>query len=809
LASIARFPNLSTKGCATALSLLLVVAVAVQSASVVARETSPLTPTEAVPEQQALVNQFCLACHSATGKAGGLVLQGLDPTRASAHPDVWEKVIRKIRSGEMPPPGGPRPDASVLTGFVGKLISNLDLAAERAPYAGRPVVRRINRTEYANAIRDLLAIDQDFASDLPPDGVAAGFDNIGDALSMSPLLLERYIKTAHKISRLAVGTGDSMPIAHEFRATKTQAEWQGRGMPFGTRGGVLIRHYFPFDGDYQLRAFLDTSSGLSPVEGVRFFQLQLPVKAGSHTFIATFPNDFAKQEGPSPNLGGPGGAPLGGPVDVLADAVRFTIEFLFNGRRLKVFEIKGPTTGEAAFGTVPGPPTLEKVEIVGPYNAVGPGATPSRQKLFVCLPKGESEETRCASEILTRLARRAYRRDLNTEDSRRLMAAYTSARQNGRFDEAISEAVAAVLIAPDFLFRLEFDKPGALAGSVQKLSGFELATRLSFFLWRTIPDDDLLALARIGRLESPAVLSRQVERMLADPRSDTLVDDFAMQWLKLHELEQAQPDPKIYPEFDAGLRGAFEEETRLFLRSVLREDVSIMDLIGADYTFLNGRLAKHYGISNVSGPGFRRVSLTQHGERGGILGQGSILTMTSHTTKTSPVLRGNWILTNLLNSPPPPPPPGVPPLDESAVDGKPLTTRQKVERHRASPACSSCHARMDPLGFALENFDAVGKWRTTDEGGTIDPSGQLPNGEVVAGPNDLRHLLVRHSAEFVEATVARLLTYALGRELDAQDQPTVRKIVREAEPGRYKFSDLIKSIVRSAPFQMRQTSEGS
>lgn len=757
----------------------------------------------------ALVNQFCLACHSAAGKAGGLVLQGLDPARASAHPDVWEKVIRKIRSGEMPPPGRPRPDAPILTAFVGKLISNLDVAAERAPYAGRPVVRRINRTEYGNAIRDLLAIDQDFASDLPPDGVAAGFDNIGDALSMSPLLLERYLKTAHKISRLAVGTGDSMPIAHEFRATKTQAEWQGRGMPFGTRGGALIRHYFPFNGDYQLRAFLDSSSGLSPVEGVRFFQLRLPVKAGSHTFIATFPNDFAKQEGPSPNLGGPGGAPLGGPVDVLSDAVRPTIEFLLDGRRLKVFEIKGPTPGEAAFGTVPGPPTLEKVEIVGPYDALGAGETPSRQKLFVCRPKGESDETRCASEILTRLARRAYRRDLNAEDSSRLMAAYTSARQNGRFDEAISEGVAAVLIAPDFLFRLEFDKPGAPAGSVQKLSGFELATRLSFFLWRTIPDDELLALAGSRRLDSPAVLSAQVERMLADPRGDTLVDDFATQWLKLHELEQAQPDPKIYPEFDAGLRGAFEEETRLFLRSVIREDGSIMDLIRAEYTFLNGRLAKHYGIPNVSGPGFRRVSLAQHGERGGILGQGSILTMTSHTTKTSPVLRGNWILTNLLNSPPPPPPPGVPPLDESAVDGKPLTTRQQVERHRASPTCSSCHARMDPFGFALENFDPVGKWRTSDEGGAIDPSGQLANGEVVAGPNGLRQLLVRHSAEFAEATVARLLTYALGRELEVQDQPTVRKIVREAEPGGYKFSDLIKGIVRSVPFQMRQTTEES
>jgi hypothetical protein len=758
------------------------------------------------PPYAATINQYCVTCHSATAKAGDLVLQGIDSSPA-ANPEVWEKIVRKIRSGEMPPPGRPRPDFETLRAFTTSIASQLDAAAERTPYAGRPVIRRLNRLEYGNAIRDLLAVDMPSSAELPDDGIAGGFDNIGDALSISPVLLDRYLKVARKVTDLAIGIGAAAPVTDQFIATRTQVEWQGEDMPVGSRGGISVRYYFPKDGEYALRAFLAGAPNLTAAEGVRFFQTRTLVKAGQHTLVVTFPDDFAEREGPATNLG-TGGTALGGPVDPEGSAVRPALDVLLDGRRVKRFDIAGAPANELV--QLPaGPPQLEYVEISGPYNPTGVGSTASRQRIFVCQPQRASQQSDCASKIASSLARRAFRRDVSSEDLRPYLTAYRDARLKGSFDESIAAVVRRVLVAPDFLFRLEFDSRAARPGTVYLLTPSELATRLSFFLWSSIPDDELLNVASSGKLVDPVVLKQQVLRMLADPRAQSLVDNFAAQWLGLRALTDAQPDEAAYPEFDEGLRQAFGTESRLFIQSVIWENRSALDLVSADYTFLNERLAKLYGIPGVVGPGFRRVSLASHPERGGLLGQSAILMMTSHTNKTSPVLRGNWILTNLLNSPPHRPPPGVPPLEQSAVGGESLTTRQLVERHRANPACASCHARMDPLGFALENFDVIGRWRTSDEGGPIDSSSKLPNGENLDGPAGLRAAILSHADDFVGGTVERLMTFALGRQLDGRDQPAIRKILRETAPGRHRFSDLILGVVNSVPFRMRQQQEPS
>jgi hypothetical protein len=735
-------------------------------------------------------------------------LEGVPTGDPSARPGVWEKVIKKLRAGEMPPAGMPRPDEKTLSAFTDGLLHDIDAAAQRTPYAGRAVIHRLNRTEYTNAVRDIFSIELPLASELPQDGVAGGFDNIADALSMSPLLLERYLKVARKVSQLAVGVSDPSPVTEIFPATQTQAVWQGEGMPFGTRGGIRVNHYFSHDGEYDLRAFLAKES-LTPREGVRFFHTRTKVKAGNHVVIVTFPDEFAEREGPVLDVDGPGGKALGGPLDVLGTAIRPTIEFRVDGHRVKLFEIAGMTAGEAAFDGQPGPPSLARIEITGPYNVTGVSETPSQRRIFVCRPANAADEPACASRILSTMIRRAFRRDITASDVRPYLATYTETRKKQGFKESIAAALRDVLLAPDFLFRLEFDRAGAKPGSAQPVSDFELASRLSFFLWSSVPDDTLLDLAGKGKLRNSAVIESEVHRMLADPRASSLIDNFAEQWLGLRGVTDIEPDHQIYPEFDSALAAAFQQETRLFIRSLFRENRGIPDLLGADYTYLNERLARHYGIPGVIGPGFRRVSLAGNPERGGLLTQGSILLLTSHTTKTSPVLRGKWILDNLLNSPPPPPPANVPPLDESPVNGRKLTTREQVERHRANPVCASCHNRIDPLGFALENFDVTGRWRTKDDGGPIDASGKLSNGAAFSGPKGLRDLLLNRGDGFVHATVERLLTYALGRELDPRDQPAVREIMRNTEANRYRFLDVILAIVKSVPFQMRQSPEKS
>jgi hypothetical protein len=765
----------------------------------------PLSLVAEAVNRDALVAKYCFACHNSRVKTGGMTLEGVPAENAASRPDVWEKVIRKLRAGEMPPAGMPTPGEASLKEFASELAQDLDAAARRTPYAGEPVIRRLNRTEYANAVRDLLAIDLPVAAELPQDGIAAGFDNIADALSMSPLLLERYLKVARRVGELATGTRDPAPVTEVYPASGTQAAWQ-EGMPFGTRGGIRVQHYFSHDGNYELRAFLNKES-LTPTEGVRFFRTRVPVKAGPHTVIVTFPDEYAAREGPVSDVAGPGGAALGGPLDLLGTAIRPTIDFRVDGRRVKLFGIAGMTPGEAAFDGQPGPPTLTRIEIAGPYDASGVSETPSRRRIFVCKPASAGEEEPCATRILSTIVRRAFRRDISASDLKPFLTTYKATRGKRDFEQSIAAAIRDVLLAPDFLFRLEFDSPNARAGSAHPVSPFELASRLSFFLWSTIPDDELLNLASSGKLSDAKVLEGTVRRMLSDSRAVALVDNFASQWLGLRGLGDIEPDKQTYPEFDSALAAAFQTETEMFVRSLIRENRSIFDLLNADYTFLNERLAAHYGIPGVTGPGVRRVPLRGNTQRGGLLTQGSVLLLTSHAARTSPVLRGKWILDNLLNSPPAPPPANVPPLDENPVSGRKLTTREKVERHRSNPACAGCHARIDGMGFALENFDVTGRWRTRDEGGDINPSGKLANGMEFSGPQGLKSLLVEHPEPFVQGTLEKLMTYALGRELDARDQPTVRQIMRATEANRYRFQDIIVAIVKSVPFQMRQPLE--
>jgi len=752
------------------------------------------------------VQQYCVACHNARAKTGGLVLEGMAADPVSDHAGIWEKVIKRLGAGEMPPHTVTRrPDPALAQTMVAGLIHDLDAAAKASPYAGRTVIRRLNRSEYANAVRDLLHLDFPYTDELPQDTVAAGFDNIGDALSMSPLLLETYLKVARRVSDLALGEGDTSVVTERFPVTKSQAVWQGEGMPFETRGGVRARMYFPRDGEYELRAFLNDVD-LTPTEGVRFFHMRVPVKAGDHTFIVTFPDRHAAQEGPVPNLDGAGGAGLGGPVDAKGSSVRPTLMFLLDGKKLKEFEIAGPTAGEAV-SIEAGPPTLARAEVTGPYNP-GPAAeTESRRAILTCRPQAIAQEKPCAQRILTSLLRRAWRRDVTGAEAASYQASFAKARASRSFAGAISVAMRDILVSPDFLFRLEFDPKSSKPGQVYRVHDFELASRLSFFLWSSIPDERLLKLAASNQLHDPKVLDREARRMLADAKADALMDNFANQWLALDEAETALPDAKTYPEFDAAMRDAFRTETRLFLRSILRENRSITDIVDADYTYLNDRLAELYGVPGVTGPAFRKVQLADNSPRGGITGMGSVLMLTSHANKTSPILRGKWVLTNLLDSPPNPPPAGVPPLNVAPdKNGRVLTTREQIERHRAQPLCATCHSRMDPLGFSLENFDVIGRWRDKDEGGKIDASAVTAGGVSISGPDGLKKALAARPEIFVTAATTRLMTYALGRPVEAQDMPQVRAIVRKTGPA-WKFQDIVLGIIDSTQFRMKQAAK--
>ncbi|HET9220542.1 MAG TPA: DUF1592 domain-containing protein [Terriglobia bacterium] len=749
----------------------------------------------------AVIQQYCTTCHNDRLKAAGLVLDPAEVSRAGARPEVWEKVVRKLRSFSMPPLASPRPDKATYDATATFLETELDRAAAARPNPGTlPLFHRLTRTEYQNAIRDLLAIgalpkEMDYSLLLPADNISSGFDNIADLLFVSPSIMERYLDAARKVSRLAVGDPE-MPLMvniHKLHPEQLQ-DARVEELPFGTRGGLAIRSYFPVDGEYEVA--LDVAgTARDPNE------IEISVDGERMQLIPL---------GGLAPAGGRGGRGRGG-----ARPLEFRIPIKAGERLVGVTFIEtshaaGEETLRPRLRSRGSQPALASVTISGPYEVKGSGDTPSRRRLFVCRPQtgasaGSAAENTCARQILQTLTRRAYRRPSTAEDVDRLMPFFTAGRAEGGFDVGVERALERVLVSPHFLFRIESQPNNVAAGTAYRITDLELASRLSFFLWSSIPDDELLDVAIAGRLRNPATLEQQVKRMLADPRSESMVTNFAAQWLYIRDIDSKIPDQLLFPDFDETLRLAFRRETELFIDSILRDNRSVVDLLTANYTFLNERLAKHYGIPNIQGSHFRRVTFPPDSPRGGLLGQGSILAVTSYATRTSPVLRGKWVLENLLAAPPPPPPPDVPALKtEGEEPGKALTMREAMVQHRANPACAGCHARMDPIGFSMENFDALGKWRDRDAGSTIDASGTLPEGTRFDGVPGLRKLLVEHSTEYVATVTEKLLMYAVGRNLQYYDVPAVREIVRGAARDNHTLSALVVGIVNSAPFQMRE-----
>jgi hypothetical protein len=771
------------------------------------------TPTPATPARE-LVTKYCVACHNQKLKTANLALDDADSEHVFNSEETWEKVIVKLRSRSMPPPGIRRPDIATYDAVAGWLESEIDRAAAAHVNPGRTAsLHRVNRTEYANAVRDLIAVDVDAQAMLPPDEQAFGFDTNAEALAMQPALLDRYVSAAAKIARRAVGDPTIPPAFERYGAVEDnsnettylrQTERLTEAFPLGTRGGIAARHYFPVDGEYVLklrlqRTYTSVIRGLNApnqfeirVDGKRVgqftlgggtaasqpknflydgddaLQVRVPVKAGLRQVVAT----MLKSENAEPEGAGPD--------------------------RIPVWSRESDNPAASA--------SISSLLIGGPYDAHVPADSPSRRLLFVCHPVGDVEELSCATKIASNLARRAYRRSPSNEDVQTLLDFYRRGRAAGGFDDGIRAALERVLVGPDFLFRIEADPPGAAAGAVYRISDVELASRLSFALWSSIPDDTLLDLAIGGRLKEPAVLEQQVSRLLADPRArGALIGNFFAEWLQIRNMRLLNPESTKFPWFDDNLRAAFVKEIELFLDAQLKEDRGVVDLLTSNETFLNEQLARHYGIPDIYGSHFRRVTLTNE-NRFGLLGKASVLAVTSYTTRTSPTIRGKWLLENILAAPMPAPPPNVPALEASNKDGKPLSVREMLEMHRANPTCASCHARMDPLGFSLENFDAIGQWRTTDAGKEINASGVLLDGTRVAGPAALQHALVAQKEQFVRAVTEKLLTYALGRGLEYADAPAVRKIVRDAAADDYRWSSVILGIVKSAPFQMRAAS---
>jgi hypothetical protein len=745
-------------------------------------------------EAAGLVATYCVTCHNDRLKTGGLSLQALGLADVPAHAQVWERVARKLRSGEMPPANvRARPDSRTVDAFVEFLESTLDRAAARNPDPGRVPIHRLNRAEYSNAIRDLLAVDIRPGDWLPVDDSGYGFDNIAAVLSTSPALLDRYMTAARRISRLAVGDLSMKAIEDIYDAKRdpfkgSRNERLNDDLPFDSRAGLSVAHYFPVDADYVFKIrFL----GLQP-DGEEAetdpYQIRVAVKAGLHTVGVTSPRENLKPERDTPG----GGRGAGDGLRGRAAQVPWPVDLRLNGARVKRFDVPGAI------------PEISKLIIGGPYDATGRGDTPSRRKIFVCRPAQRAQTAQCAQTILTALARRAFRRPVTAADVQPLYAFVQKGSADLDFESGIQNAIQALLVSPEFLFRIEQDPVSPQSGTAHRISDIELASRLSFFLWSSIPDDELLDLAEKRRLSDAAVLERQVRRMLDDPRSDALVSNFAGQWLHLRNVDTVKPDPVIFP-FDEALRQAFLNETRLFVSSIFRENRSLLDLLSADYTFVNQRLAEHYGIPGIYGSQFRRVALTDVNRRG-LLGQGSILTVTSYPNRTSVVQRGKWILENLLGTPPPPPPPDVPEL-KAAANGKVMSLREQMQVHRANATCAACHARMDPIGFALENYDGTGQWRSEDAGAPIDASGRLPDGTAFEGPAGLRELLLtKYRDDFLRTATEKLFTFALGRGVEYYDHPAIRSIVREAARDDYRFSSFVVAIVKSAPFQMRRAS---
>jgi mono/diheme cytochrome c family protein len=790
------------------------------------RNPEPGTAASTTPAR-ALVTQYCITCHNDKLKTANLILNRADAEQVSNSMETWEKVIVQLRSRAMPPPGIRRPDNATYDNVASWLETELDRAAAARPNPGRPAdLHRLNRTEYANAIRDLLGVEIDGALILPPDEQSQGFDTNADALTVVPALLDRYLTAAGKISRLAIGDPTVRPVFERYAAVKNnpnertqlwQTERLGEEFPLGSRGGVAARHYFPVDGEYVLRVLLERTID-GPIHGLnvpnvieiriddaRVGQFKVGGSADVRAPAArTTVSDSQYANDPSANA---------------SDALEVRVPVKAGLRQVVVTILKSEAAKPEGLGLARIPIWSEaygedmNVQLVvpllligGPYNAQVPQDSPSRRRIFVCYPDSKNDETACATKILSTLARRAYRRPTTSEDVQTLLGFFNRGRAARNFETGIRVALERVLVSPDFLFRIEADPEKIAPGTAYRVSDVELASRLSFFLWSSIPDDELLDLAIGGRLRDSKIFEQQVRRMLADPRARTaLVGSFFSQWLQIRNVWLLTPDfNKKFPWFDDNLRIAFVKEIELFLESQLREDRSVVDLLTADYTFLNEQLARHYGISDVYGSHFRRVQLADDHRRG-LLGKASILAVTAYPHRTSPTIRGKWLFENLLAAPVPPPPPDVNTTLEEEKTVKTASIREMLERHRSNAACASCHARMDPLGFALENFDALGRWRTTDGDVAIDATGVLLDGTKVDGPASLRGALVQRKEQFVKAVTAKLLMYGLGREIDYSDTPAIRGIMRSASADNYRWSSTILAIVKSTPFQMRRS----
>ena len=771
------------------------------------------------PSYRAVLDQYCVTCHNQTARTAELLLDQADVENIGDGPEVWEKVLKKLRAGAMPPAGMPRPDQATYDSFATYLETALDSASAAHPNPGRPVLHRLNRVEYANAVRDLLAVEIDGATLLPADDSRHGFDNIGDVLTVSPALLERYLSAARKISRLALGDPDISPVFEGYNVPKyfVQDDRMSEALPFGSRGGIAVRHNFPLDGEYLLKVRLARNSR-DYITGLLDKPHQLDVRLdGARLELFTIGGENHGRSAPLFSNNAMGDRAQDIYERTADDILEVRFPATAGPQQIEVAFLKETSMPEGPLRTPMskydlhnykgGEPGVASVSITGPYDASGIGQTPSRDKIFVCRPSSAQDEESCATKILSTMARRAYRRPLTEDDIQTLLAFYKAGHNEGGFEAGIGSALERILVGPEFLFRIEVDPENVAPDTAYRISDLELASRLSFFLWSSIPDDQLLELAEGGKLQDPVVLEQQVRRLLKDSRSKALVSNFAAQWLQLRSLSAINPDQDVFPYFEENLREAFRVETELFFESLLREDRSVLELLSANYTFVNERLARHYGIPDVYGSHFRRVELETE-ERRGLLGKGSILAVTSYANRTSPVLRGKWVLENILGTPPPPPPPNIPDLVESDQDGKALSMREAMEQHRANPVCATCHNAMDPLGFALENFDGIGAWRTTDAGDPIDASGVLPDGTTFVGPAELQRVLLESKREeFVATATERLLTYALGRGVESYDAPAIRSIIREAAPNEYRWSSLILGIVKSAPFQMRRSRE--
>jgi len=762
--------------------------------------------------QQALVNKYCVTCHNERAKTGGIVLEKMDVDHPGANAELWEKAIRKLRAGLMPPSGAPRPDRAVLDKFRASLETAIDQAGASKPTPGATALHRLNRTEYANAVRDLIAVDVDVATILPADDSSEGLDNIADVLGTSPALIERYVGAAAKISRLAIGDTDISPLSTTYKVRGDLSQDKHiPGLPAGTRGGVVIRHNFPVDGEYLFKfSLLKVNFGPQYGGAAKGEQLDMSVNGERVTLLELRSVPYYYIRGGA--QGGPA-APLEVRLPIKAGPQTITVTFI-NKTAAGVddlFQRFDATTADLQTGVQYGYttfPHLSGVEILGPYNITGPGNTPSRARIFTCRPSSQSDEPSCAKKILSTLARHAYRRPVTDTDIEPLLNFYRSGRQgaNGSFDKGIEMALRRILADPQFVFRFERDPENVPAGSAHRITDLELASRLSFFLWSSIPDEGLLTAAEQGKLRNSTVLQQQVRRMLKDPRSQALVTNFAGQWLYLRELRNRNPDLLVFPDFDDNLRQAFQRETELLFESIVREDRNVFEVLNADYTFVNERLAKHYGIPNIYGSDFRRITV-DNSTRRGLLGHGSFLMVTSSPNRTSPVTRGSWILENLLGSPAPLPPPNVPPLPENTsgqgISTAPTSVRERMISHRANQPCKGCHQIMDPIGLALENFDGIGRWRSMDSGSKIDASGQLVDGTPIDGVETLRNALLSRPDAFVQTMTEKLLMYAVGRAAHYYDMPAVRAITREAGSNDYRFSSLVLGIVNSDPFQMR------